>query len=128
MAEYFHRVSFSGLTANLLIVPLLEAVVPIGFMAIFTGWRWVAGMAGLLLKISARIADWHADLEPSWRVPDPPLWLALGVRRRADRARDFGRGIEAWRCPVAARIVVACSRLLLWHPGSPAIEARRRWS
>lgn len=45
MAEYFHRVSFSGLTANLLIVPLLEAVVPIGFLAIFTGWHSAAALS-----------------------------------------------------------------------------------
>ena len=77
MAEYFHRVSFTGLTANLLIVPLLNAVVPIGFVAIFTGWRWLAAVAAGLLKLAAKIAAWHAALEPSWRVPDPPLWLAL---------------------------------------------------
>ena len=40
MAEYFHRVSFTGLSANLLIVPAMNAVVPLGFAAIFTGWRW----------------------------------------------------------------------------------------
>ena len=57
MAEDFHRVSFTGLSANLLIVPLLNAVVPLGFIAIFTGWRWVAGGAGLLLKISAKVRD-----------------------------------------------------------------------
>src|SRR5262249_35499951 len=56
MAEYFHRVSFSGLTANLAIVPLLEAVVPIGFFAVFTGWHWTAALAGWMLKVSARIA------------------------------------------------------------------------
>ena len=31
MAEYFHRVSFTGLSANLLIVPAMNAVVPLGF-------------------------------------------------------------------------------------------------
>src|ERR1051325_12053519 len=77
MAEYFHRISFSGLTANLLIVPLREAAVPAGFLAIFTGWRSVAAVAGWMLTISAKVAAWHARLEPSWRVPDPPLWLAL---------------------------------------------------
>ncbi len=48
MAEYFHRVSFTGLTANLLIVPALDAVFPIGFVAIFTRWHWVAVVAGAL--------------------------------------------------------------------------------
>jgi competence protein ComEC len=78
MAEYFHRVSFTGLSANLLIVPLLNAVVPLGFVAIFTNFRWVAALAGWLLHLSARIAEWHAGIEPSWRVPDPPVWLAVG--------------------------------------------------
>jgi competence protein ComEC len=78
MAEYFHRVSFTGLTANLIVVPLLEAAIPIGFFAVFSGWSWAAAIAGWLLKIAARTADWHARLEPSWRVADPPLWLAAG--------------------------------------------------
>ena len=32
MAEYFHRFSFTGLSANLLIVPAMNAVVPLGFI------------------------------------------------------------------------------------------------
>lgn len=78
MAEYFHRVSFTGFSANLLIVPLLNAVVPLGFAAVFTGWKWLASCAGALLKWAAAIAQFHARLEPSWRVPDPPVWMALG--------------------------------------------------
>ena len=77
MAEYFHRVSFTGLSANLLIVPAMNAVVPLGFVAIFTGWHWTGSLAGALLRFSARVAGWHANLEPAWRVPDPPLWLML---------------------------------------------------
>jgi competence protein ComEC len=79
MAEYFHRVSFTGLTANLFVVPLLNIVVPMGFLAIFTGWHWAASIAAALLKWAAAIADWHARLEPSWRVADPPLWIAVGL-------------------------------------------------
>jgi len=114
MAEYFHRISFTGLTANLIIVPLLEAAVPIGFFTIFSGWRWTAAVAGWLLKVAARTADWHAHIEPSWRVADPPLWLALGftaaliafallVRHRRGR----------WFSAVA---VLALFVLLLWQP------------
>ena len=77
MVVYFHRISFTGLTANVIIVPLLEAAVPIGFLAIFTGWHAAAALAGWLLKIAARTADWHARLEPAWRVSSPPLWLAF---------------------------------------------------
>jgi len=114
MAEYFHRVSFTGLSANLLIVPAMNAVVPLGFVAIFTGWHWTGLLAGALLRFSARIAGWHANLEPAWRVPDPPLWLswsfvaallacAILIRRRA------------WRLPAIAA-VLGLFALLLWQP------------
>lgn len=77
MTMYFHRVSITGLSANLLIVPLMSAAVPIGFAAIFTGWGWIAWMANLLLRWSENIAAWHVQFEPQWRVPDPPTWLAI---------------------------------------------------
>ena len=32
MAIYFHRVSFTGLSANAVVVPLLGLVVPLGFL------------------------------------------------------------------------------------------------
>jgi competence protein ComEC len=76
MAEYFHRISFTGLSANLLIVPLMNALVPLGFLALFTGWHWTASLCNLLLGWSAAVARWHAAREPEWRVPDPPVWLA----------------------------------------------------
>lgn len=79
MTLYFHRISVSGLTANLLIVPLLSAVVPIGFAAVFTGWHPFAWTALMLLRASEAVADWHANLEPSIRVPDPPIWLGVAL-------------------------------------------------
>jgi competence protein ComEC len=76
MAEYFHRVSFTGVTANLIVMPLLEIVIPAGFLAILTGWHWVAAVSLSLLNLAAKTADWHARMEPSWRITDPPGWLA----------------------------------------------------
>ena len=123
MAEYFHRVSFTGLTANLLIVPLLNAVVPLGFVAIFTGWRWVAALAGWLLHISARIADWHAGIEPSWRVPDPPVWLALSFAASLILlARAFAPASLSRR--PAAAVVLVLFVLLVWHPWPPQVQPR----
>ena len=77
MAEYFHRVSFSGFSSNLIVSPLMGALVPVGFLAIFTGWHWTATLAGAMLKASARVVEWHAHMEPNWRIADPPLWLAF---------------------------------------------------
>ena len=124
MAEYFHRVSFSGLSANLLIVPLLEAVVPVGFLAIFTGWRWAAALAGWLLKISGRVADWHAAIEPAWRVPDPPLWLALAFVSALVALAMLARN-RAWRLPAAA-VALGLFALLVWQPAPLRWDHRRQ--
>ena len=114
MSEYFHRVSFTGLTANLAIVPLLNCVVPIGFIAIFSGWRWIAQIATLLLRWAASIAEWHAHLEPSWRVADPPLWIALGfVASLIAMALVMHRRWARW---TALASVLGFFALLLWHP------------
>lgn len=122
MAEYFHRVSFSGLTANLLIVPLLNLVVPIGFFAIFTGWRWVASIAGVLLRASAKIADWHAHLEPAWRIPDPPLWLGLAFLGSLIALAISVRH-RRWRWP-SLGAVLALFAMLLWQPWPPVIARK----
>lgn len=114
MAELFHRISFTGLTANLLIVPLLNLVVPLGFFAIFTGWHWVAELAGTLLHWAAKIAAWHAHLEPSWRIPDPPLWLAVAfVAALVVLAATGHRRIAKWP---AWALVLSLFALLLWRP------------
>jgi len=114
MAEYFHRVSFTGLSANLLIVPAMNAVVPLGFLAIFTGWRWTASLAGALLRFSAGIAAWHANLEPAWRVPDPPLWLVLAFAAALIACAVLIRR-RIFRWP-AISAVLGLFILLLWQP------------
>jgi len=114
MAEYFHRVSFTGLSANLLIVPAMNAVVPLGFVAIFTGWHWTGSLAGALLRFSARVAGWHANLEPAWRVPDPPLWLVVAFPAALVACVVLIRR-RAWKWPSIV-FVLALFGLLLWQP------------
>jgi competence protein ComEC len=114
MAEYFHRVSFTGLSANLLIVPAMNAVIPLGFVAIFTGWRWTGSLAGALLRFSARVAGWHANLEPAWRVPDPPLWLMLAFAAALVACAILIRR-RIWKWP-AMTAVLGLFVLLLWQP------------
>jgi competence protein ComEC len=79
MAMYFHRISFTGLSANAIVVPLLGVVVPAGFLALFTGSHLIAACAAFLLDLSRRTVEWHAHFEPNWRIPDPPLILSLAL-------------------------------------------------
>jgi len=123
MAEYFHRVSFTGLTANLLICPLLEAVVPLGFAAVFTHSTWIAALAGWLLHLSARIAAWHAGIEPSWRVPDPPVWLAVSLAASLIALAALPRR-RLVRTPAIAA-VLGLFVLLVWHPWPAQAQAHQ---
>jgi competence protein ComEC len=117
MVVYFHRVGVSGLSANALVVPLMGLVVPAGFVAVFTGWRWVADFAGGLLWMSQKVVAWHAQLEPAWRIPTPPLWLGIALAG-AFLAAACLRG--RWRAAAAAA-VAALVAVLLWHPFPPQV-------
>ena len=121
MIEYFHRVSFSGLSANVLVVPLLSAAIPVGFLSIFTGWHWPAAIAGWLLAISQRVVDWHVRWEPSWRMPDPPLWLAL-VFVAALLATAFLINARALIRGLALASVATFFGLLYWSPFPPILQ------
>jgi len=77
MIEYFHRLSITGLSANIVIIPLLSLVVPLGFACILTGSRWLASITAALLKAAGLVATWHASFEPSWRIAALPLWISI---------------------------------------------------
>src|SRR5262249_10593158 len=66
MVMYFHRVGFSGLSANAFVVPLMSVVVPVGFLAVFTNIGWIARIAGGLLWLSQKVVFFHAAHEPNW--------------------------------------------------------------
>jgi competence protein ComEC len=121
MAIYFHRVSFTGFSANVWIVPLLTLAVPVGFVAIFTHWWVPARLAGLLLIASEKIANWHVRFEPDWRVPDPPVWLCLAfVAALGTLALVLGR--SRWLRWPAVVAVLSLFGLVCWHPFPPDIK------
>jgi competence protein ComEC len=78
MVSYFHRLSITGLSANILVIPLLSAVVPLGFAGIATGWHWIAVLTRILLELAEGVATWHIRFEPSWRIAALPFWIAVG--------------------------------------------------
>ncbi len=78
MVSYFHRLSLTGLSANIVVVPLLLLVVPLGFVTIITGWHPVALLTAAFLHWAEAVATWHARFEPGWRIAAIPLGIAVG--------------------------------------------------
>jgi competence protein ComEC len=115
MILYFHRVSVTGLTANLAIVPLMSAVVPLGFAAIFSGWHWMANLANLLLVASEWVANVHVRFEPDRRVPDPPAWLAAAFALALILFACALRRRRLWRWSAGA-VAASLFALILWSP------------
>jgi competence protein ComEC len=122
MAIYFHRISLTGLSANILVVPLLALVVPLGFLAVFSMWRVPAILAAWLLRAGEVVAGWHTHLEPDWRVLAPPLWLGVLFCVALLLLALTLRRSRPWSCAALAA-VLALFALIFWHPFPPALHA-----
>ncbi len=116
MIVYFHRLGVTGLSANALVVPAMGLAVPVGFLAVLTGWHWVAAVGGWLLGLSQAVVHWHAGIDPDWRIPTPPVWLGV-VFALALVAAGTARG-KRWRARTAALLAAALA-LLVWQPFAP---------
>jgi competence protein ComEC len=115
MVVYFHRLGFSGLSANAFVVPLMGAVVPVGFLAVFTGWHWVARLGGMLLWLSQKVVWFHANVEGNWRIPTPPVWLGIALAAALIAA-------AIWRSRWPALVVAVLLGLLVWCPFPPDVH------
>jgi len=124
MAIYFHRISLTGLSANILVVPLLGLVVPAGFVALLSGWHVPAMFAEWLLKAGETIAAWHTHFEPNWRVADPPLWLGISVAASLLALAWAIRRSRVWGSIAAAPALISFA-LLYWHPFPPDVAPRQ---
>jgi competence protein ComEC len=77
LAVHFQRVSWSAVSANLVIVPLLSVAVPAGLLALLTGWAPAFATAMWAADGIGRAVQWHAQHVPlEVRVPPPPFWLS----------------------------------------------------
>jgi competence protein ComEC len=117
---YFHRLSLTGLSSNLVIVPAMDILVPVGFLAVFTQWHWPAVVARFLLAASAKVAEWHTHYEFQGRLVDPPWWAAAAFVA-ALLAVAILATHRFWRWPAIA-VTLALFGLLLRQPWAPAIK------
>jgi competence protein ComEC len=88
----------------------------VGFVAVFTGFHWVAKIGAVLLWMSHGVVSWHAGIEPAWRIPTPPVWVGVGLSAALIAAAiACGRW---WRAS-AGLAVAAFLALLLFNPFPP---------
>ena len=120
MAVHFQRVSWGALSANLVVLPLLLVAVPVGLLAMLTGWSWMAAIAVAAAEGMAAVVDWHAhNLGWDMRVPPPPAWLGvLFSASLAFLALTFHHR-RAWRM-VAAGSTIFFLALIVVHPFPPS--------
>ncbi|MBI2816636.1 MAG: ComEC/Rec2 family competence protein [Acidobacteria bacterium] len=85
MSIYFHRVTWSGIAANLLLLPLASIIVPLGFVVLLVSLLWFplatagAWTLGLLVALLQSIVHWSAQLPRlDRRVAEPPEALTYG--------------------------------------------------
>src|SRR5271165_1179666 len=67
-----------------------------------------------MLHSSARVVEWHAHMEPNWRLADPPLWLAAAFAGSlVAMSLLIERKYLRWH---ALATVLALFTLLIWQP------------
>jgi competence protein ComEC len=121
MVSYFHRLSITGLSANIVVIPLLSLVVPLGFASIATGWHLLANVTRLLLQASEAVATWHVQFEPAWRIATIPLLIALtfaGSLILLAFAIRQNRGVKIAIACALAQFAVIC-----WQPWPTDVKA-----
>ena len=112
---YFHRFAFTAILANVAVVSLLEPAIAIGFLATLSGIPALAQLTGWLITTAARLADWHVQWEPNWRIPDPPFLLAVLAAAALSVVAWTIRAKPRW-FPLATALASLLGGLLLVHP------------
>ena len=84
LAIYFHLFTPVSIVANLLVIPLMTAIISLGMVATMAHavWPWLTLTFNnanlLLLAIMTRSMGWLSEMPFShWYVQSPPMWLVV---------------------------------------------------
>ena len=118
MAAYFHRVTWSGVLANLWVVPLLFIAVPAGLLGLLANSSAVLDVAMLASRMIVAVVEWHAEhIAADFRTPPPPVWLAAASAAALGLlAISLGRRAARSRQLASAGLVAGLLVLLVSHP------------
>ncbi len=123
MISYFHRLSITGLSANIVVVPLLSIVVPLGFAAILTGLHPLAWATRILLYAAEAVAGWHVRFEPAWRIAAIPFALALAFALSTVVLAYIIRRHPRW-VPAPLVCSLALFALIFCQPWKPELKPK----
>ena len=110
LAQDFHRISISGPISNIPAVLLTGVIVPLGFLCLAASFVWsraaflFAKILGWLTLMLVHSVQWFSRLPRlSYRIPGPPLWLAISFFAALAALAAIGRGVVAKRRGRTAR-------------------------
>jgi len=118
MAAHFHRVTWSGVSANLWVVPLLFIAVPAGLLGLVANSTAMIDVALLASQMIVTVVERHAENIPvDFRTPPPPVWLAAAFGLALGLlAIALGRREARKRQLASAGLVAGLLMLIVTHP------------
>ena len=125
-ALYFNRIVWVGLLTNILVVPLVGWVVPLGLAALGAALLWPA--AGALVAVPVRwlvgamlaVVNTLGTGSLSYGIPPPPLWVVwLYVAALAGLAAAV---VRQQRQRWAALLLAAVMVVVVTHPFPPQLD------
>lgn len=131
MARDFHRVTVSGLLANLLAVPITGVLVPLGFVTLASALflpklaTLLSVPLGWLTQFLIHAVSWIARF-PRWsyRIPAPPFWLVISFFAAAVvLAISLQFAASTWLRRSSIVLVGAAALLIATHPFAPQRQA-----
>jgi len=129
MATTFHRVALAGISLNALAVPLMTLLLALAVPTVLLGALtpalgvWPAKALAVVMAGLFALTDLpHLQAWLSFRVPDPPLWVACGFALSIlVAAVAFGR--RAWVFALAMAALGVMAGLVAIHPFSPRLPS-----
>jgi competence protein ComEC len=129
MATTFHRVALAGIGFNALAIPLMTLLLALAVPTVLLGALLPALAAWPAKALAVVMAGLFAVTElphlPAWlsfRVPNPPLWVACGfVLSILVAALALGR--RAWAFGLSMAALGLMAALIAIHPFSPRLPS-----
>jgi competence protein ComEC len=129
MVQQFHRVTLAGVGLNALALPLmgvlLAVAIPTVLLAIVasSAAAWPAKLLTVVFHALFAIAEWpHLPTWLSYRVPPPPVWVAVGFAvSLVALAVSLGRHSLASGASLLAFAIFALT--LAFAPFAPAVQS-----